>query len=161
MERRFLEEMKLKTHSESTKFIWHSARDCIYSVWFLSAIQGEFARVRATEVEGSLCTQKEHYGLQKMAARIKLTEILLIYFGIPTANAVNLARIDSVKVALAAWCPMRGTRFYGCGGSRREWNWKIVSETRTSDIKSDEFDRKIWESQPVNLDGMNLMIAPY
>ena len=33
---------------------------------------------------------------------IKSTEIMLIFFGIHTANAVNLARRESVQVALAA-----------------------------------------------------------
>ena len=60
------------------------------------------ARVRATEMEGSFGTQKQHYGLRKRAARIKSTEILLIFFGIHTANVVNLARRESVQVALAA-----------------------------------------------------------
>ena len=57
---------------------------------------------RATEMEGSFGTQKQHYGLRKIAARIKSTEILLIFFGIHTANVVNLARRESVQVALAA-----------------------------------------------------------
>ena len=52
--------------------------------------------------EGSFGTQKEHYGLRKIAARIKSTEIMLIFFGIHTANVVNLARRESVQVALAA-----------------------------------------------------------
>ena len=47
-------------------------------------------------------TQKEHYGLRKIAERIKSTEIMLIFFGIHTANVVNLARRESVQVVLAA-----------------------------------------------------------
>ena len=47
-------------------------------------------------------TQKEHYGLRKIAARIKSTEIMLIFFGVHTANVVNLARRESVQLALAA-----------------------------------------------------------
>ena len=31
-------------------------------------------------------------------------------------------------------------------------NEKIGPETRAEDIKSDEFDRKMWESLPVNSD---------
>ena len=53
-------------------------------------------------MEDSFGTQKEHDGLRKIAARIKSTEILLIFFGIHTANVVNLARRESVQVALAA-----------------------------------------------------------
>lgn len=67
-----------------------------------NAAKRELARVRATEMEGSFGTQKQHYGLRKLAARIKSTEILLIFFGIHTANVVNLARRESVQVALAA-----------------------------------------------------------
>ncbi len=33
-------------------------------------------------------TERKHYGLEKIMARIKSTEILLIFFGIHTANAV-------------------------------------------------------------------------
>ena len=47
-------------------------------------------------------TQKEHYGLRKIATRIKSTEIMLIFFGIHTANVVNLARRESVQVVLTA-----------------------------------------------------------
>ena len=67
-----------------------------------NATKRELARVRATAMEGSFGTQKEHYGLRKIAARIKSTEIMLIFFGIHTANVVNLARRASVQVALAA-----------------------------------------------------------
>ena len=57
-----------------------------------SALKQELARVRATAMEGSFGTQKEHYGLKKIMARIKSTEILLIFFGIHTANAVLLSQ---------------------------------------------------------------------
>ena len=67
-----------------------------------NATKRELARVRATAMEGSFGTQKEHYGLRKVAARIKSTEIMLIFFGIHTANVVNLARRELVQVALAA-----------------------------------------------------------
>ena len=67
-----------------------------------NATKRELARVRATAMEGSFGTQKEHYGLRKIAARIKSTEIMLIFFGIHTANVVNLARRESDQVVLAA-----------------------------------------------------------
>lgn len=67
-----------------------------------NAIKRELARVRATTMEGSFGTQKEHYGLRKVIARIKTTEILFIFFGIHTANLVNLARREAVQQALAA-----------------------------------------------------------
>ena len=68
---------------------------------FKNATKRKLARIRATAMEGSFGTQKEHYGLRKIAARIKSTEIMLIFFGIHTANVVNLARRESVKLALA------------------------------------------------------------
>ena len=67
-----------------------------------SATKRELARVRATAMEGSFGTQKEHYGLRKIAARIKSTEIMLIFSGIHAANVVNLARRESVQISLAA-----------------------------------------------------------
>lgn len=48
-------------------------------------------RVRATAMEGSFGTQKEHYGLKRVKARTRLTEILYIFFGVHTANVVQLA----------------------------------------------------------------------
>ena len=54
-------------------------------------VRMELARVRATAMEGSFGTQKEHYDLRRVKARTKLTEILYIFFGIHTANVVQLA----------------------------------------------------------------------
>lgn len=67
-----------------------------------NATKRELARVRATAMEGSFGTQKEHYGLRKAAARIKSTEILLIFFGIHTANVVSLAKREAEQRNLAA-----------------------------------------------------------
>ncbi len=67
-----------------------------------NATKRELARVRATAMEGSFGTQKEHYGLRKIAARIKSTGIMLIFFGIHTANAVNLAKRESIQLPLTA-----------------------------------------------------------
>ena len=39
-------------------------------------VRKELARVRATAMEGSFGTQKEHYDLRRVKARTKLTEIL-------------------------------------------------------------------------------------
>ena len=58
-------------------------------------IRQELARVRATAMEGSFGTQKEHYGLKRVKARMKLTEILYIFFGIHTANVVQL--VDRIE----------------------------------------------------------------
>lgn len=54
-------------------------------------VRREFARVRATAMEGSSSTQKEHYSMRMIKARKKATEILYIFFGIHTANVVQLA----------------------------------------------------------------------
>lgn len=66
-----------------------------------SIVRKELARVRATAMEGSFGTQKEHYGLRKVNARLKITEILTIFFGIHTANVVLLARRLEVQQAVA------------------------------------------------------------
>lgn len=54
-------------------------------------VRQDLARVRATVMEGSFGTQKEHYDLKRVKARTKRTEILYIFFGIHTANVVQLA----------------------------------------------------------------------
>ena len=54
-------------------------------------VRQELARVRATAMEGSFGTQKEHYAMRRIKARKKKTEILYIFFGIHTANLVHLA----------------------------------------------------------------------
>ena len=54
-------------------------------------VRQELARVRATAMEGSFGTQKEHYDMRRIKARKKKTEILDIFFGIHTANVVHLA----------------------------------------------------------------------
>ena len=54
-------------------------------------VRQELARVRATAMEGSFGTQKEHYAMRRIKARKKETEILYIFLGIHTANAVHLA----------------------------------------------------------------------
>jgi len=53
------------------------------------------SKERSTRLEGSFGTEKQHYGLQKIKARTKETEILWIFFGIHTANAVRM--IDKIQ----------------------------------------------------------------
>lgn len=66
-------------------------------------VRQELARVRATAMEGSFGTQKEHYALRRVKARKKETEILYIFFGIHTANLVHLAeRLIEQELAKAA-----------------------------------------------------------
>ncbi len=47
---------------------------------------------RATRLEGSFGKEKEHYHLKKIKAKTKKTEILWIFFGIHTANALEIGR---------------------------------------------------------------------
>ena len=66
-------------------------------------VRQELSRVRATAMEGSFGTQKEHYSLRRIKARKKETEILYIFFGIHTANAVLLGeRLMEQQLAEAA-----------------------------------------------------------
>lgn len=60
------------------------------------------AKVRATAMEGSFGTQKEHYDLRRVKARTKRTEILYIFFGINTANVVQLADRIEQRARLSA-----------------------------------------------------------
>ena len=55
-------------------------------------IATELRKERATRMEGSFGTEKQHYNLDKIKARIKQNEILWIFFGVHTANAVRIAK---------------------------------------------------------------------
>lgn len=57
-----------------------------------AAIASILRKERATRMEGSFGTEKEHYGLQKIKAKNEKTETLWIFFGIHTANAVRIAK---------------------------------------------------------------------
>ena len=65
-------------------------------------VRKELARVRATAMEGSFGTQKEHYDLRRVKARTKRTEILYIFFGIHPANVVQLVDRIEQRARLAA-----------------------------------------------------------
>ena len=68
----------------------------------LDDIMMEVARVRATVMEGSFGTQKEHCNLRRVKTRTKRTEILYIFFVIHTANVVHLADRIEQSARLAA-----------------------------------------------------------
>jgi len=58
---------------------------------------------RSTRLEGSFGTEKQHYSLDKVKARTKHTEILWIFFGIHTANAVRMIpKVEKVQNRQAA-----------------------------------------------------------
>ena len=59
-------------------------------------LRSELSRERATRVKGSFGTHKPHYSLTKVKARKKETEILWIFFGTHTANAVLMT--EKVKI---------------------------------------------------------------
>lgn len=68
--------------------------------------QDQLARMitkeRVSRLEGSFGTDKEHFLLKKNLARTRKTEILLIFFGIHTSNALNIGRRMTQKVKIAA-----------------------------------------------------------
>jgi len=55
------------------------------------------SKARATRMEGSFGVEKNHYSLQRVKARTKANEVLWIFFGVHTANAVNIARRMSAE----------------------------------------------------------------
>jgi hypothetical protein len=66
-------------------------------------IAGELQKERATRMEGSFGTEKQHYSLDQIKARTQKNEILWIFFGVHTANAVRIAkRLSQEKSAQAA-----------------------------------------------------------
>ena len=65
-------------------------------------LRSELSKERATRLEGSFGTQKQHYSLSRIKARNRKTEILWIFFGIHTANAILMIekiRNRTVKAA--------------------------------------------------------------
>ena len=58
-------------------------------------LRSELSKERATRLEGSFGTHKQHYSLARIKARNRKTEILWIFFGIHTANAILM--IDKVR----------------------------------------------------------------
>ena len=57
---------------------------------------------RASRLEGSFGTDKEHFLLKRNLARTKETEILMIFFGIHTSNALNIGRRMAHQAKMAA-----------------------------------------------------------
>ena len=58
----------------------------------LDQVKGMLNRERSTRLEGSFGSQKEHYGLRKIKAKTAPTQILWMFFGVMTANAVTVAK---------------------------------------------------------------------
>lgn len=55
-------------------------------------LKAQITKERATRLEGSFGKEKEHYHLKKIKAKTKKNEILWIFFGIHTANALEIGR---------------------------------------------------------------------
>lgn len=64
------------------------------------AFARQITRERATRLEGSFGNEKNRYGLHRIRARTKQTEILCIFFGIHTPNALEIGRRIANQVAL-------------------------------------------------------------
>jgi hypothetical protein len=65
-------------------------------------LASQIKKERASRLEGSFGKEKEHYHLKRIKARTKETEILWIFFGIHTANALEIGRrmtVEEVKSA--------------------------------------------------------------
>ncbi|WP_170164617.1 transposase [Sinomicrobium pectinilyticum] len=55
-------------------------------------LKGQITKERASRLEGSFGKEKEHYHLKKVKAKTRATEILWIFFGIHTANCLEIGR---------------------------------------------------------------------
>ncbi len=61
------------------------------------AISKALYKERASRMEGSFGTEKEHYSLHKVKAKNQANEILWIFFGVHTANAVRIVKKMQAK----------------------------------------------------------------
>ena len=57
-----------------------------------SKLAGAITKERASRLEGSFGKDKEHYHLKRIRARTRATEVLWIFFGIHTGNALEIGR---------------------------------------------------------------------
>lgn len=65
-------------------------------------LRSHLSRERATRLAGSFGTHHQHYSLTKVKARNRKTEILWIFFGIHTSNAVLMTEKNKNRQAKAA-----------------------------------------------------------
>ena len=60
-------------------------------------LKGLISTVRATAMEGSFGTHKTSYNLDKVKAKTQKNEIVWVFFGVMTANAVTIGKRRNVK----------------------------------------------------------------
>ncbi len=65
-------------------------------------LRNMITKERASRLEGSFGKEKEHYHLKKVKAKTLKNEILWIFFGIHTANALEIGRRKTKKIELIA-----------------------------------------------------------
>ena len=82
-----------KCHAFYNKLLANILEICIFNIKIKYLQQA---------LESSFGTQKEHYDLKRVKARTKQTEILYIFFGIHTANVVQLAKRIEQRALLEA-----------------------------------------------------------
>ncbi len=63
-------------------------------------IKGILNKARSSYMEGSFGNEKNHYSLRKVKARTEKTELLWVYMGVLTANAVRIAKQRRLKESL-------------------------------------------------------------
>ena len=81
----------------STSFV-HKGR-AAKDEYLRKVLRSELSRERATRLEGSFGTQKQHYSLSSIKARNRKTEILWIFFGIHAVNVVLMVDKKRSKAA--------------------------------------------------------------
>lgn len=81
---------------EGDKYVSHGtleevvSRKNLFRAYERELLRKVLSRERPTRMEGSLGTQKVHYSLLEIRAHKQETELLWIFFGIHTANAVKM-----------------------------------------------------------------------
>ena len=60
-------------------------------------LRSKLGKERSTVLEGSFGNEKNHYSLRKVKARNEYTEVIWIFFGIMTANAVKISKRRTLK----------------------------------------------------------------
>jgi len=76
-------------------------KPCKYRTQFATLAKA-ITKQRASAMEGSFGTDKEHFLLKRIKARTQATERLWIFFGIHTSNALKIGRRMRAKKTIVA-----------------------------------------------------------